>query len=392
MSLLSKLPQAEQQFIAEQTHAILKRAEGVEGILKEVTAVFAEKEYGWLEAILDSNWYRFPGEVRNMRFCSEMALKNYLLARALGMRAEYYILTNYGTTGMHHECVVIPGDEAWVLDWSLEGLNARSTKRKLKYKSGIPLVYDNAIRVPEEDILPRVQWLRTREGFLEAVNVGQTLRRKREEGIEIESTIKYHDGMLTLWHVYKNNASILLFYCEQKYNVRTREREEEWGIVTDLVEGKKLPMEQRKQGTTEMLPVTLSEQELRRLQKDIFYEERTRDGNYLYLADIEQHLDTVLCAERNGLANFIDPSMRRGCEEMIKAAEQKDPYFYRNLDRIMFGIKEKVSAGEAREALAKRGFKDEISYLSQHLLPKAQAVFPRETMDRVMTSVFPALE
>jgi hypothetical protein len=218
--ILSQVPGKDRKFLIENASAILNRTSSLEAVLKEVSTVFKEKEYGWEEAILSGKWFRYPSEVGKQRFCSEEALKNYLMVCALGIPAQYAITENLDNRGMAHELVLIPnGSSMLCLDWNLSGAVVLE-KEGFRHENGKLTSYDNLVIVPEEQIIERVEDLRSGLSFLDAISCSQQLYQIHDDKGLLESYVHYDPEVqkLAFQFIFRPYAGFP-FYYEQESQI-----------------------------------------------------------------------------------------------------------------------------------------------------------------------------
>ncbi len=184
-----QLPDYEIEFLTKTAVGIVKDSDGtLDDVLDRICRVFSDKEYGWEEAILSDKWYMFPSEVQNQRFCSEEALKNYLLARTLGLPVKYCIAENWRGEGQFHEFVMI--DDSY-LDYD-RASKIDSIEEDGLVVEGNKTEFDNLIILEDDrEVIERVHALRSGESFLEAVTCGQDLYKKYFRYGTINAKVKY---------------------------------------------------------------------------------------------------------------------------------------------------------------------------------------------------------
>lgn len=213
-SISSLLPEHEQRFLANAAAEVLQEGVDLEGIISRVAKVFSDREYGWEEAVLDRTWFRYPSEVKRMRFCSEEALKNFLLLEVLGLEPEWASTTNYYDTGLAHEFAMVEnGGKYYLLDWGKVfpvALNGSQI-------AGHPGIGDFE-KIPREDVLERVESLRDGSAFLEALECGQNIYRKNVDGWEVEARVWHKRSTLEIDFV----TTFTPLYTGAPYYVRQR--------------------------------------------------------------------------------------------------------------------------------------------------------------------------
>lgn len=234
--LLQKIPEHEAEFIVGQANQILGRlkSNSLEGLLSEVVNVFSEKEYGWEESILDGLWYRYPSEIRTMRFCSEEALKNYLLLRVLGIPARYAIVEGYDNRGVAHEVVIVrDGRKTYVVDWDVS--KVRVTDNGFKPVGGKLVPFGRIAYLSEDEVLDRVIALRSGKSFLDAIESGQMLYRKMYPEGELSGFVQYYPQTHEIHFLFTLNRLLsgLRYYHldKMKLNGGSIEHEDEEGVV-----------------------------------------------------------------------------------------------------------------------------------------------------------------
>ncbi len=190
-SILANLPATEQQFLLAQADLILQKSSGtLEDLCQHVANLFSDKNYGWEEAIHDGKWYRYPSEVKHQRFCSEEALKNYLILKVLGIDVEYCLLENYQGTAMAHEIVLIPTETStYLIDWQTVSPVTIEPEAFILPNNKIP--FKTLHRLPQEEVLDRILSLRSGERFLDAIECEQILYIKNTPQGELQATIHY---------------------------------------------------------------------------------------------------------------------------------------------------------------------------------------------------------
>ncbi|MBT3985121.1 hypothetical protein HOD38_00390 [archaeon] len=184
-----QLPDREIEFLTKTAVGIVKDSDGtLEDILNRICQVFSDKEYGWEEAILSDKWYMFPSEVENQRFCSEEALKNYLLARTLGLPVKYCIAENWRGEGQFHEFVMMDDN---YLDYD-QVSKIDSIDNNSLVIDGNKTEFDNLIVLEDDrEVLERVHSLRSGESFLDAITCGQDLYKIHFRYGTINAKVKY---------------------------------------------------------------------------------------------------------------------------------------------------------------------------------------------------------
>ncbi|GEM_PF-4300278 len=219
--ILTRLPKAEQQFLLNQADLILQKSSGtIEDLCQHVANIFGDKQYGWQEAIHDNKWYRYPSEVKEQRFCSEEALKNYLLLRTLGVPVEYCLLENYQRTSMAHEVVLIPTeDSTYLIDWQTVSPITIEPEAFILKNSKIP--FKTLHRLPEEKVLDRVLSLREGERFLDSITCAQILSIKDAPEGELQSTVCYfpEEKYLEFTFIFTRYTGGMKFYLRHETGV-----------------------------------------------------------------------------------------------------------------------------------------------------------------------------
>ena len=205
-----QLPDYEIEFLTKTAVGIVKESDGtLDDVLDRICRVFSDKEYGWEEAILSNKWYMFPSEVENQRFCSEEALKNYLLARTLGLPVQYCIAENWRGEGQYHEFVIM-GDS--YLDYN-QADKIESIEEDGIVIDGKKTKFDKLIILEDDqEVLERVNALRSGESFLEAVTCGQDLYKKSFRYGTINAKVKYNP---------KNRIAEFLFVLNPNSDTRS---------------------------------------------------------------------------------------------------------------------------------------------------------------------------
>ncbi len=220
-SLLRELPQREREFAQELGLHAIRSSEGttLESLLKAVANVSLKREYGWEEAILDRMWYRFPSQVRDQMFCSENALRTYIILQSLGIRANYGVAENYQERGMAHEIVTVPeNDTLFVIDWT-------SVIKGKMHGDRIQMQGDrNEIRVLEiegTDVVTRAKEFQTGKYVIESIECGQHLYRRRTRTGEVEAYVKYHreSEELEFTHIFHPGVGAPPFFSRQTYTI-----------------------------------------------------------------------------------------------------------------------------------------------------------------------------
>ena len=197
--ILSLLPEEEYSFLLETSQTILRKCttDSLEDLCRKVASTLSNTSYGWEEAILDKTWYRYPSEIRDMTFCSEEALKNYLLLKTVGITPKYCIVEGYRGSGMAHEIILVPDTEIphsetyLLLDHGSVN-SVQINDSEIVYEQGNTVAFSDITFLDEDEILPRVNSLRNGQRFLEAIEVGQMLYRKEITEGELEAYVKYH--------------------------------------------------------------------------------------------------------------------------------------------------------------------------------------------------------
>lgn len=186
-SIFSRIPESEAPFLIAESSRILARAKpgSLESLLRETSKVFSEKQYGWEEAVLDGLWFRWPSEVRGQVFCSENALKNYLLLKTMGLPARYAVTKNYDGSGLPHDIVFVPDRNGlWLIDWS-----------EVKHVKGLEEVAKEGIENPEwvseQEVTERVIAARSGKSFIDTLAGGQMLYSTKTAEGRIEGYAKY---------------------------------------------------------------------------------------------------------------------------------------------------------------------------------------------------------
>lgn len=191
-ALLSRLPEGEARFLIDESLKIARKVDenSLEGVLSEVGNVLNDKDYGWEEAILDGKWYRYPSEVKDQIFCSEQALKNYLLLASLGIHSRYLVAEGW-TGRLAHELVVIPDKEGLVgLDWG-ETFPVKIEDGKLINRETKKILSKKVHEINQDEVLMRVTGLRTGDRFLDAIKSGQQLYRRNTDEGYIDAFVNY---------------------------------------------------------------------------------------------------------------------------------------------------------------------------------------------------------
>ncbi|MEK6967465.1 MAG: hypothetical protein AABX51_02435 [Nanoarchaeota archaeon] len=190
-SVIGALPKEGKEFIFTQAQQVLQGSTTLEDILRNTVKVFSEKEYGWLEAIQSNTWFRYPHEVDKQRFCSEEALKNYLILQALGIPARYALVENYQDRGLAHELVIVPdGKRSFLLDWEYAD-KVTLSDHDFKLRNGQSRTFSALHYIPDEEVLERVEAMRNRSMFLDAIESGQHFFRSSTDDGQLDAYIKY---------------------------------------------------------------------------------------------------------------------------------------------------------------------------------------------------------
>jgi hypothetical protein len=216
------LPEEEISFLSENSAEIIRNSDmTLEGMLAGIVNVFSGREYGWEEAILSGLWYQYPHEMKEQRFCSEEALKNFLLARFLQIPAQYCVLENYNNRGVGHECVLVPHEgKTYLLDYDkvleveveenkfvhhipVSGkLENAEFSKLLQEISTYKITFDSIEYLNEEEVLNRVESLRSGDSLLNALECGQELYKRAFRYGELQAQVKYFPDEATLEFTY----------------------------------------------------------------------------------------------------------------------------------------------------------------------------------------------
>ncbi len=192
-SIFSELPQHEKDFLSDSSARILRKAKdsSLESMLVEVKNIFKGKQYGWEEAIMDGYWYRYPSEIKKMRFCSEEALKDFLILKTLGVPAQYAVVENYDDRGLSHELNILDnGGYPFVMDWEI--FRARIGETSFEKTDGKKVNFGKITYLRDHEVLERVKSLRSGNSFMEAIESGQILYTKHFKEGEFEAFVQYH--------------------------------------------------------------------------------------------------------------------------------------------------------------------------------------------------------
>jgi len=189
-NLLFQIPGTESRFAIETAARVTRESPALVDVLKATGQVFAKKEYGWQEAILERRWLRYPREVGVQRFCSEEAFKTWLILKSLQIPAQYIIGENYHGSDMAHEMVLIQdGDKLWLVDWEevtqpeFDGTKLRNDKE---------VICDKVHFLTDEQVLDRVKSLRSGDRFMDAISYRQNLFRRTSDEGQFEGYVKYN--------------------------------------------------------------------------------------------------------------------------------------------------------------------------------------------------------
>jgi hypothetical protein len=233
MSFLSTLPETEQEFAKRTALGFLSETDTLKDLLGKIVSFQGELAYGWGEAVLGRKWYRWPSELETMRFCSEAALKNFIICKALALPVKYYVCEDYYGTGSSHEFVVQDcGGYDFLIDWKL--LKGRLSDRNFWIKGGGKIPLGKIAEIPEDMIIDRVNKLRSAQSFLDAVVSGQFLLCKYSNFGYLEVSVKYFpvENCMEFRFVYFPYSGRLNFYYLQRYRAGG-EIEDEVGFLAD---------------------------------------------------------------------------------------------------------------------------------------------------------------
>ncbi len=335
-SLLSQIPKAEKEFLIRTAREILSslRRDSLEELCSAVAKVHEDKEYGWEEAILCGQWYRYPSEIQNGRFCSEEALKNYLLLRALGVNVEYYVLENYQATGMAHELVLVPnGERPILIDWSLV-TPVKKEEHFFAVEGKEPISFGKIYLLEEEEILERVLGLRTGQRFLDAVRCGQVLYRKKTEEGELEGQVKWdpENQELTFTFGYLPYTETILSYFTHTIRYGTEvEIEQEFGISrgASLRQDERIPIltfnhPPKERDALEQIigfPNRMGPNQKRLLAMEVYYRwatcsEDASEGRYVYSP--EKRTEIYLACKTFAEKGEMPEQMRRFMKDQLR--------------------------------------------------------------------------
>ncbi len=220
--ILSKLPPTEQQFLLTHANNILQQSSGtLEDLCRNVANIFQDKNYGWDEAIKENRWYRYPSEVKQQRFCSEEALKNYLLLQVLGIPVTYCLLENYKGTSMAHEVVIVQNENNhYLIDWD-QVVPITIEPEAFILTNNEKINFKTMYCLPQEEVLKRVITLRNGERFLDAVECEQILFRKETPEGQLQGSVKYDQKLkiLDFTFVFIRYTSGLRFYLRHSTGI-----------------------------------------------------------------------------------------------------------------------------------------------------------------------------
>ncbi len=237
MLQLSQLPDGEPDFLLENSSRILAAADGnLEGILAETRDTLGDVKYGWEEAILSRKFFRFPGQVREQIFCSENALKNWLLFKTMGFPVMYAIFDEFDNTGMNHEAVLIPiEDKVYFVDWK-DSFPAVIAPTSLQC-NGNTVTFKKMTVLPDHEVIPRVMAAQRGDSFLEAIKVGQLLYTSRDSEGELRSLVKYdpEKGRVSFLFTHIPFTGSVGHYVDRHIYISPNgvREESEWGIACD---------------------------------------------------------------------------------------------------------------------------------------------------------------
>jgi hypothetical protein len=246
MGALSQIPRDQARFIDRAALNIMQAgSRDIESVLQRIVDYFSSKEYGWEEAVLDQKWYRYPGEIRRQRFCSEEALKNYLICRALSLPARYYIAENWHRGNMHHELVLLEYEgTTYLVDWDLH--KVRIEPDRLVTSCGSKAYFSRLTEISEYEVAGRVEALRNSEMLLDSLKNGQYLYTKYSDRGKLDAYVKYFEGrkQLEFTFIFYNYSGLHNFYFIHRLNKAGKTLKEEIGYVVEKngFRLKKIPM------------------------------------------------------------------------------------------------------------------------------------------------------
>lgn len=230
MGIMDHLPLTEREFIGRTASDLMLQGQGdLEKTLRGIVSFQDDLEYGWEEAVLSGNWYRYPGEIERMRFCSEWALKNYLLARAMSLPAKYVIVEDYCGTNLPHEMVLVPNGSLYLLDWRFHKVSQNKGAFKSKEDE---LTFSRIFEITDAEVMRRVERLRSSESFLEALVSGQYLAIRNTPKGTLEIFVRYdpRTAALEYWYVLFSFAGRYNLYFRYRIYANSQ-KEEEVGIL-----------------------------------------------------------------------------------------------------------------------------------------------------------------
>ena len=261
-------------------------------LLSGVAQYLSDKEYGWEEAILDNKWYHYPGEIKKQRFCSEEALKNYLLLRALQVPALYTLAHNYDNRGMAHEIIIVPdGDKTLMLEWGkVEPVTL--SDGVLKDENG-EILSEKARILPEEYVFSRVKKMRNGTSFMDAITSGQILYQSGLDFGNVDAYVKYNPKTKTVKFLYLLEDVLvpsLKFYFDYDITLEGRELKtnQECGVARNLsgLNFQKIPVFKPGKGmkNSEFLPFFdhLNEDEKRSMLIKVLYGKAAKEDGLIY--------------------------------------------------------------------------------------------------------------
>jgi hypothetical protein len=255
------MPASEARFIDRAALSIMRGgSRDIESILQRTVDYFSAKEYGWEEAILDQKWYRYPSEIRQQRFCSEESLKNYLICRALSLPAKYYIAENMHRGNMHHELVLVEYEgTTYLVDWDLYKVTIEP--KRFVTSCGHKVHFSQLTEIPEEDVIERVNSLRSSEMLLDSLQNGQYLYTRYSNRGMLEAYVKYFSGRseLEFTFAFYGYSGLHHFYFTHRLNKAGKTLKEEIGYVAEKngFRLKKIPMMEidQKTGKKKFFPI-----------------------------------------------------------------------------------------------------------------------------------------
>lgn len=285
-NILSIIPERERTFVLDAAQKILNESNGeASDIVFRILEFQKGTEYGWDEAIRSGLWCRYPSEIENMMFCSEWALKNYLLCQALNIQSYYYVVEDYFDQGMSHEAVVaeIEG-KVFLLDWRLHEVERIENNRFVA--SNEDVTFSALVKLEDEEIAERIVNLRNSESFIDALKCGQFLYKKHKpEGI-IEAYVKYYpDEIVSFYFVFSPYIIGLPFYYIASFSSDTDEIREETGIAWDKngFNFEKIPIffndGKLDVGSLEIASTKLDEDDLRYIYSALLYNNISENGD-----------------------------------------------------------------------------------------------------------------